>query len=40
MYCTAESQSDEITKLQVLHVLSDMFGENAAPDSIGFMYPR
>ena len=35
-----ESQSDETTKQQVLQVLREMFGTDAVPDPIDFMYPR
>jgi len=35
-----ESQSDEITKAEVLEVLTEMFPNATIPDPIAFMYPR
>jgi polyamine oxidase len=37
---TAEAQTDEQTKEQVMEVLRKMFGAENVPDPIAFMYPR
>ena len=37
---TAESQTDEQTKQQVLAVLRSMFGADKVPEPMAFMYPR
>lgn len=36
----AEAQSDDDTKAQVLAVLRQMYGAEAVPDPVAFMYPR